>query len=86
MPGWHGSGAGHWQRLWLEREPDAVVVEQDDWTNPDRDSWLTRLDEALSGVDEAMLIAHSLGGDPGRASRGDATLFAGARRAAGRPR
>lgn len=86
LPGWHGSGAGHWQRLWLEREPDAVVVEQDDWTNPDRDK--------LADASRRGLVRRGRGdadrpqsrGDPGRASRGDATQFAGARRAAGRPR
>lgn len=61
LPGWYGSGPGHWQRLWLGHDPSAVVVEQDDWANPDRDRWVQRLDAALDGVDGAMLIAHSLG-------------------------
>ncbi|CAH1658218.1 MAG: serine hydrolase family protein [Chelatococcus sp.] len=61
LPGWHGSGAGHWQRLWLKHDPAAVIVEQDDWANPDREAWLARLDAALAGANEAMLIAHSLG-------------------------
>jgi predicted alpha/beta hydrolase family esterase len=33
LPGWHGSGRQHWQRLWLEHDPAAIVVEQDDWDN-----------------------------------------------------
>lgn len=62
LPGWHGSGPSHWQRLWLADDPTARIVEQDDWDNPDRGRWIARLQEAIS-ADHApvTLIAHSLG-------------------------
>lgn len=61
LPGWFGSGPGHWQRFWLEEDPQARVVEQQDWANPDLDAWVARLDAALEGERDAVLIAHSLG-------------------------
>lgn len=62
LPGWHGSGPKHWQRLWLAHDPEARIVEQDDWANPDRDTWLARLAEALAEEKKpATLVAHSLG-------------------------
>ena len=35
VPGLEGSGEGHWQRWWLTQDPDARIVEQDDWHRPD---------------------------------------------------
>ena len=62
LPGWHGSGPGHWQRLWLDHDPSARIVEQDDWAKPDRDAWLARLAAAIDEETEpATLVAHSLG-------------------------
>lgn len=62
LPGWHGSGPGHWQRRWLDQDPDARLVEQDDWDKPDLDRWLTRLNEYVSSEPAPVtLVAHSLG-------------------------
>ena len=62
LPGWHGSGPGHWQRLWLEQDPRSRLVEQDDWDRPDRDRWLARLHEAIAAEPHPVtLVAHSLG-------------------------
>jgi uncharacterized protein len=51
IPGWGGSGAGHWQTLWQGRMRGARRVEMPDWLAPDREVW----------VATPVLIAHSLG-------------------------
>lgn len=61
IPGWQGSGAGHWQRRWLDVDADARFVEQDDWHEPDLEAWLARLDAAIRRTRQSTLIAHSLG-------------------------
>ena len=43
VPGWRGSGPGHWQSLWAERVEGAVRVVQDDWHTPKRSAWVARL-------------------------------------------
>lgn len=61
LPGWFGSGPGHWQRLWLEDDPSAIIVEQENWADPDLESWIANLDRALAEHEGATLVAHSLG-------------------------
>jgi predicted alpha/beta hydrolase family esterase len=62
LPGWHGSGPGHWQRIWLDDDPSARLVEQDNWAVPDREAWLSRLHEAIGREARPVtLVAHSLG-------------------------
>ena len=61
LPGWQGSGPGHWQTRW-EALPGHERVEQHDWMRPLRGDWIARLDEVL--VDRGgpvLLAAHSLG-------------------------
>jgi hypothetical protein len=61
LPGWHGSGAKHWQTLWEERH-GYRRVEQHDWTSPLRGDWVARLEDMVLSCDEpAVLVAHSLG-------------------------
>lgn len=61
VPGLHGSGTDHWQAWWQIDDRSAVLVEQDDWSNPDADRWLARLEEAISAHPNALIVAHSLG-------------------------
>lgn len=62
VPGWHGSGPGHWQSLWAEQLPGAERVEQDDWFTPKRAPWVRRLEECvLARPDPVVIVAHSLG-------------------------
>ncbi|QSY98207.1 serine hydrolase family protein (plasmid) [Rhizobium bangladeshense] len=61
LPGLFGSGEGHWQRHWLQDQPDSRCVIQDDWDHPHVDKWLFRLESALEEAGEAYLVAHSLG-------------------------
>ena len=69
LPGWQGSGPGHWQSLW-EAQHGYLRVEQHDWMRPLRGDWVARLEEVvlehapLAGGDGApgiVLVAHSLG-------------------------
>lgn len=61
LPGWGGSGPLHWQTLWEKADRGMVRVDQDDWENPDYDSWLGRLEETVTRVGgPVILLAHSL--------------------------
>lgn len=61
VPGLHGSGDGHWQSWWQTDQPDAVLVEQADWSDPDADDWLETLEHAVATYPHAIVVAHSLG-------------------------
>lgn len=61
VPGLHGSGADHWQAWWQLDDRNAVLVRQDDWSNPNAESWLARLEEAIAAHPNALIVAHSLG-------------------------
>ncbi|MBP8271583.1 MAG: serine hydrolase family protein, partial [Sphaerotilus sp.] len=63
LPGWLGSGEGHWQTRWAALH-GFETVEQDDWLWPRRGDWMARLDDVLlTGPDRrpVVLVAHSLG-------------------------
>jgi predicted alpha/beta hydrolase family esterase len=62
VPGWKGSGPGHWQSLWAQRLDGAVRVEQDNWATPNRRDWVARLSETiLAQAGPVVIAAHSLG-------------------------
>ncbi len=48
VPGLNGSDEGHWQRHWLRDNPEATLVEQDDWQCPVLEDWIDRLETALA--------------------------------------
>lgn len=60
LPGLGGSGTGHWQRWWLDKDPEARLVEQDDWETPDLQAWIEKLLAAIDERPGAVLVAHSL--------------------------
>ena len=61
LPGWQGSGPGHWQSRW-ERLHGYQRVEQHDWLHPLRGDWTARLeDTVLDAGGPVVLVAHSLG-------------------------
>ena len=67
LPGWQGSGAGHWQ-TWLEEELQAagrVTLRPNiaDYDQPVLADWLAALRAALAGLpsDAFDVVAHSLG-------------------------
>jgi predicted alpha/beta hydrolase family esterase len=61
LPGYGGSGPGHWQSLWERAHPDFRRVEERDWDVPDRTEWVAALDKAVKASGpETLLVAHSL--------------------------
>jgi uncharacterized protein len=61
QPGWKGSGADHWQSHW-QQQLDAIRVDNANWEQPDLESWLQGLEQALQRASKpAIVIAHSLG-------------------------
>ncbi|WP_334176521.1 alpha/beta hydrolase [Pseudoxanthobacter sp.] len=61
VQGLDGSGEGHWQRIWLAEDPDAIAVEQESWSAPVPADWLARLEAAVEAHPGALVVAHSLG-------------------------
>ncbi len=61
LPGWKGSGAGHWQTLWQSARPELRRVEQASWTEPVLGDWAVELEKAVRGAPSpVLLVAHSL--------------------------
>jgi len=61
VPGWNGSGPGHWQTIW-ERKNGYERLSQRDWQNPELEEWTARLAAAISAcAGDRVLVAHSLG-------------------------
>src|SRR5258706_12207517 len=60
LPGLGGSGPDHWQALWRESVHDAHLVEQQDWSRPDLESWCDHAAEAIEQAPGAIIVAHSL--------------------------
>jgi uncharacterized protein len=62
IPGWNGSGAGHWQTLWEQKYTRFRRVEQRNWTRPAKSDWIAQLNVELDRVaTPTFLVAHSLG-------------------------
>lgn len=62
VPGLGGSGPTHWQTLWEHGRDDTVRVELGMWNTPHRNSWVTKLDQAIRAARApVVLVAHSLG-------------------------
>jgi predicted alpha/beta hydrolase family esterase len=62
VPGLNSSGPSHWQSLWEASRPDTVRAELGMWTCPHRNSWVTKLDQAIrTARAPVILVAHSLG-------------------------
>ncbi|MEU9128474.1 alpha/beta fold hydrolase [Kitasatospora sp. NPDC048540] len=63
LPGYQGSGPGHWQTRWERERPDRFHrVEQADWDHPLVGDWVAALDAAVTAAGRpVVLVAHSLG-------------------------
>lgn len=62
VPGLDGSGPAHWQTIWEEIRTDTRRVELGQWNLPHRNSWISKLDQAVrSAGGPVILAAHSLG-------------------------
>jgi predicted alpha/beta hydrolase family esterase len=62
VPGWNGSGVGHWQTIWEQKYPHFRRVEQNNWTRPSRTDWTAQIDADIDCHNRpTILVAHSLG-------------------------
>ncbi|MFD1611668.1 RBBP9/YdeN family alpha/beta hydrolase [Sphingomonas tabacisoli] len=62
VPGLNGSGPSHWQTLWEQSRPDTSRIELGLWSNPRRNAWVTKIDQAIRGAQAPIVLAaHSLG-------------------------
>jgi predicted alpha/beta hydrolase family esterase len=62
IPGWNGSGAGHWQTLWEQKYSHFRRVEQGDWSRPSRTDWVKQITAEVARIEKpTVLVAHSLG-------------------------
>lgn len=62
IPGLGGSGPSHWQSLWERERPGVHRVELGLWDRPHRNSWVTKIDQAVRAARSPVIFAaHSLG-------------------------
>ncbi|MBY9063844.1 alpha/beta hydrolase [Sphingomonas yunnanensis] len=62
VPGLGGSGPSHWQTLWERSRPDTARIELGMWDRPHRNTWVTKIDQAVASARApVILVAHSLG-------------------------
>ena len=62
VPGLNGSGPSHWQTLWEQSRPDTSRIELGMWSQPRRNAWVTKIDQAIRGAQPPIVLAaHSLG-------------------------
>lgn len=61
LPGLDGSPAPHWQHWWAATDPDALLVDQQDWANPRPEAWEAEIAGAILTHPGCILVGHSLG-------------------------
>jgi predicted alpha/beta hydrolase family esterase len=61
LPGLNASGPAHWQSRWLRQMPDAHLVEQTNWDDPDLGDWVAKAADAVIAYPNSVLVGHSLG-------------------------
>lgn len=62
VPGLNGSGPSHWQSLWESARPDTSRIELGMWSQPRRNAWVTKIDQAIRAAQAPIVLAaHSLG-------------------------
>lgn len=62
VPGLHDSGPAHWQTIWERERHDCVRVQLGMWSDPVRNVWISRVDQAVGAAQgPVVLVAHSLG-------------------------
>ena len=63
IPGYLGSGEGHWQTIWESLYPLQLTrAEQQSWDQPDKISWADAIDKYVQKATlPVILVAHSLG-------------------------
>jgi len=62
LPDINAGGIGYWQDHWAASRIDCAKIEMGASHRPDRNSWVTRLDQAIRGLDAPiLLVGHGTG-------------------------
>ncbi|MBU3079199.1 RBBP9/YdeN family alpha/beta hydrolase [Sphingomonas quercus] len=62
IPGLGNSGPNHWQSIWERTRHDCRRVQLGCWNEPDRNIWVSAIEQAVAGArGPVILAAHSLG-------------------------
>jgi predicted alpha/beta hydrolase family esterase len=62
VPGWNGSGPGHWQSIWEDQHRNFRRVQQRNWSRPARREWIDAIQRhVVESPEPPFLVAHSLG-------------------------
>jgi hypothetical protein len=62
IPGLYDSGPGHWQTIWERERHDCVRVRLGMWSDPVRNVWVSRIDQAVGAAQgPVVLVGHGLG-------------------------
>ncbi|MFA7597094.1 MAG: alpha/beta hydrolase [Novosphingobium sp.] len=62
VPGLNNSGPRHWQCIWERERTDCQRVDLGMWEQPHRNTWVNKLNAAISAAKRpVILVAHSLG-------------------------
>lgn len=62
VPGLGNSGEDHWQSIWQRDTENFRRVQQDNWNEPDFDTWVDSLARQITAIDDPVfLVAHSVG-------------------------
>lgn len=61
IPGLGDSGEHHWQTFWSNKFDNSSRIIQENWNQPDLESWLKKLEDMILKLDcPIILVAHSL--------------------------
>ncbi|MDQ6469114.1 alpha/beta hydrolase [Flavobacterium sp. LHD-80] len=61
LPGLGNSGDKHWQTFWHDKFKNSIRLVQDNWDEPLREDWISRLNEEIAKLENpTILVAHSL--------------------------
>ncbi|MEL6535087.1 MAG: alpha/beta hydrolase [Bacteroidota bacterium] len=64
IPGLRNSDENHWQSHWERSQPEEFMrVQQENWEEPDCETWITKIEQDLASQRHAelILIGHSIG-------------------------
>lgn len=62
VAGYGNSEPKHWQRLWYKRFKNSYWVEQEDWSNPNKDIWIKEFETTLVQIKGPVyIVCHSIG-------------------------
>ena len=62
IPGWLGCEPDHWQSRWVRDIDSAKLINEENWTAPDKDEWIGSIINAVASTTRpTVFVAHSVG-------------------------